>query len=100
MDKRSRQGARLAFFQFVTQLVRIRVPGLESFNSVEEQSETTAVRLQTNPEGRMKKTLTSFLAAAIVGAAMLAISATNNTTAASSGAKMTSIYDFTLKDID
>jgi len=48
----------------------------------------------------MKRTLTSFLAATIVGAAVLAISVTNNATAASSREKMTSIYDFTLKDID
>jgi len=48
----------------------------------------------------MKRTLTSVLTAAIVVAAVLAISVTNSTTAASSGEKMTSIYDFTLKDID
>jgi len=48
----------------------------------------------------MKRTLTSFLVAAVVGAAVLAISITNNPTAAASGERMTSIYDFTLKDID
>jgi len=67
---------------------------------VEKQSEIYSLGAKFNSEGRMKRTLTSVLAATIVGAAVLAISVTNNITAASSGEKMTSIYDFTLKDID
>jgi len=48
----------------------------------------------------MKRTLTSLLTAAAISVAVVAISVTKNVTADSGSAKMTSIYDFTLKDID
>jgi glutathione peroxidase len=48
----------------------------------------------------MKRTLTSLLTAAAISVAVLAISVTNNVTADSGSGKMTSVYDFTLKDID
>ena len=48
----------------------------------------------------MKAKLTSAFALAVVFAALFALSLSSRTVASSSGERMNSIYDFSLKDID